>query len=118
MTWRICRPFLQKSFDQTRLLPAYCAPSYHLFALLTATPVQQVELLAHLSTREINAVFHYPPLHLTPQGQRFGGHAGQCPVAESAAARIVRLPFHFDLPENELDRVIAAVTEFRPSKSS
>jgi dTDP-4-amino-4,6-dideoxygalactose transaminase len=99
-------------------VPAYCAPSYHLFALLTATPAQQVELLAHLSTREINAVFHYQPLHLTPQGQRFGGHAGQCPVAESAAARIVRLPFHFDLSENELDRVIAAVTEFRPSKSS
>jgi dTDP-4-amino-4,6-dideoxygalactose transaminase len=95
-------------------VPVHCESSYHLFAILTATPAQQIELIAHFKAREINAVFHYQPLHLTPQGQRFGGSVGQCPVAESVAARIVRLPFHFNLTENEVDCVIAAAMECHP----
>jgi dTDP-4-amino-4,6-dideoxygalactose transaminase len=99
------------------LPPPHVAPSYHLFALLASAPAQQRELLAHLKTRGVNAVFHYQPLHLAPQGRRLGGQPGQCPVTESMAERIVRLPFHFDLTREEQDYVIASVKAFPASDS-
>jgi dTDP-4-amino-4,6-dideoxygalactose transaminase len=45
-------------------------------------------------------------------GRRFGGRAGECPVTESVAERLVRLPLHTDLAPTELDEVIDAVLEF------
>jgi dTDP-4-amino-4,6-dideoxygalactose transaminase len=45
-------------------------------------------------------------------GMRFDGRAGDLPVTESIAARIVRLPLFTDLSRAEQDEVIDAVLEF------
>jgi dTDP-4-amino-4,6-dideoxygalactose transaminase len=55
------------------------------------------------------AVFHYLPLHLSDMGRRFGGHEGQCPVTESIADRLVRLPLFYQLSDADQQRVIDAV---------
>lgn len=98
----------------TRLptIPDDCACSYHLFYLLLSDGAAQARLIRHLQATRINAVFHYQPLHLTPMGRQFGGQVGQCPVTESAAGRLVRLPFYFDLDSADQDRVIDAVRSF------
>jgi dTDP-4-amino-4,6-dideoxygalactose transaminase len=93
-------------------IPPHCGPSYHMFYIVLPSPQVQEALLAHLKARQIGAVFHYQPLHLTPMGRRFGGRSGQCPVCESASARIVRLPFYFDLSDSDQDQVIAAARQF------
>jgi dTDP-4-amino-4,6-dideoxygalactose transaminase len=93
--------------------PAYCDPSYHLFALLLPNAAAQQALLAHFKRGGVNAVFHYQPLHLSPQGRRFGCRPGDCPVAESIAERIVRLPLFFGLRQDEQDRVISVAVNFR-----
>jgi dTDP-4-amino-4,6-dideoxygalactose transaminase len=95
-------------------IPGHCEPGYHLFSLLLPSPGAQSALIGHLRKLGIHAVFHYQPLHLTPMGLRFGGKSGQCPVAESIAGRIVRLPFFFDLSPRDQDRVIDAVRAFAP----
>jgi dTDP-4-amino-4,6-dideoxygalactose transaminase len=98
----------------TRLptVPDDCVCSYHLFYLLLSDGAAQARLIRHLQAARINAVFHYQPLHLTPMGRQFGGQVGQCPVTESAAGRLVRLPFYFDLDPADQDRVIDAVRSF------
>jgi dTDP-4-amino-4,6-dideoxygalactose transaminase len=100
----------------TRLptIPDHCTCSYHLFYLLLPDAWVQGAFIQHLQANRINAVFHYQPLHLTPMGRRFGGQTGQCPVTESVAARVVRLPFYFDLSAADQDRVIGAVHSFTP----
>jgi dTDP-4-amino-4,6-dideoxygalactose transaminase len=70
-------------------------------------------LIAWLGERGILAVFHYLPLHLSAMGRRFGGRAGQCPVAEDVADRLLRLPFYTSMTESEQDEVIEAVRAFR-----
>jgi dTDP-4-amino-4,6-dideoxygalactose transaminase len=74
--------------------------------------------LSLLRSRQIGAAFHYPPLHLTPMGRRLGGQAGDAPVTEAMATRVVRLPFYTDLSEGDQDRVIEVVRAFgaRPSR--
>ncbi len=45
-------------------------------------------------------------------GRKFGGYAGQCPVAESVSGRLLRLPFYNDLTESDQARVVAAIRSF------
>jgi dTDP-4-amino-4,6-dideoxygalactose transaminase len=107
-------PWAARAGVQLPAIPSGCQSAYHLFWMLLPSPAVQAALIAHLRARRIHAVFHYQPLHLTPMGRQLGGAPGQCPVAESAAERIVRLPFHFDLSSAEQSRVIEAVQSFSP----
>jgi dTDP-4-amino-4,6-dideoxygalactose transaminase len=99
----------------TRLphVPPHCEQAYHMFWMLLPTAAARTRLIASLSDRGVHAVFHYVPLHGSPMGRRFGGRPGQCPVAEAAGERLVRLPFFTDLSEEDQDAVIGAVREAR-----
>jgi dTDP-4-amino-4,6-dideoxygalactose transaminase len=46
---------------------------------------------------------------------QLGGSPGDCPVSESAAARLVRLPLHADISEAEIERVVNAALEWQPA---
>lgn len=93
-------------------VPAGCAQTYHMFYLLLPSLERRQALIAHLREREIHAVFHYLPLHLSKMGQRFGGKVGDCPVTERVADQLVRLPFFNDMSTEQQERVISAVREF------
>jgi dTDP-4-amino-4,6-dideoxygalactose transaminase len=46
-------------------------------------------------------------------GRRHGGRAGQCPVAEDVADRLLRLPFYTGMTDAEQTDVIEALHAFR-----
>ena len=91
------------------LIPPDCESSYHMFFAVMPTPEARTLLISHLKSRDILAVFHYLPLHLSKMGRRWGGRPGQCPVTEAISERLVRLPFYTGLTETDQDRVIEAV---------
>jgi dTDP-4-amino-4,6-dideoxygalactose transaminase len=93
-------------------IPPECDPAWHLYYLILPDLEQQQRFLTHLKERGVNAVFHYQPLHNTPVGQRMGGNASRCPVTESMAGRLVRLPFYNDMTHDEQSQVIEAVRGF------
>lgn len=95
-------------------IPAHCGCSHHLFYLLLPRADVRTALLRHLALTGITAVFHYQPLHLSPMGRKLGGKPGQCPVTESVADRLVRLPFYFDLSRADQERVIESIQVFTP----
>jgi len=95
-------------------VPAHCDQPWHLFHLMLPSLDARSRLIAHLRARNILGVFHYLPLNVSPMGMRFGGRAGQCPVAESASDRLLRLPLFTTLTHEEQDRVMAGVQDFRP----
>ncbi len=84
--------------------------SFHTF-------VVQVEardaLQAHLKARGIETAVHYPvPIHLQPAARDLGYRAGDLPVAERQAGRILSLPVHqFLLPE-DIEQVSATINGF------
>jgi dTDP-4-amino-4,6-dideoxygalactose transaminase len=93
------------------IVPAECEHPYHLFYLLLPSHATRQALIDHLKTREIQAVPHYRPLHISEMGRRFGGREGQCPISENVCDRLLRLPLSNGLTDDEQDRVIAAVVE-------
>jgi dTDP-4-amino-4,6-dideoxygalactose transaminase len=98
-------------------VPADRTQPYHLFYLLLPSLAERQRLIAHLQDRNIGAVFHYLPLHLSEMGRRFGGRPGLCPVTESVSDRLLRLPLFVDLDDAQLERVVRAIAEFQPRRS-
>jgi dTDP-4-amino-4,6-dideoxygalactose transaminase len=74
---------------------------------------ERQRLIAHLKERQIQAAFHYQPLHLSKMGRELGGAEGVCPVTERVADTLVRLPFYNRLTDNDLERVVDAILEFK-----
>lgn len=95
------------------VVPDDCEQAYHLFYLMLPSLDARTALIDHLRARNIHAVFHYVPLHLSAMGRRFGGRPGDCPVAETAGDRLLRLPFFNGLRPEDEERVIAALRDFR-----
>jgi len=95
------------------IIPDHCNQAYHMFYLLLPSLEERQALIANLKARGIMAVFHYLPLHFSPMGQRFGGRPGDCLITEHVSDRLLRLPFYNNLTEDEQERVVAAVKEFR-----
>jgi len=101
--------------DDVRLpiVPDHCAHPAHIFYLLLSSLEARTAFIAHMRAHSVLALFHYQPLHLSEMGQRFGGRRGQCPVTESAADRLVRLPLFYQMTDEEQRIVIDAARSFR-----
>ncbi len=91
-------------------VPQHCEQPYHMFHLIMNSLAERTALLNHLQSRQVNAIFHYQPLHLSRMGQAFG--RTDCPVTEAVSDQLVRLPFYNGMTEAELSQVVAAVQSF------
>lgn len=98
---------------QLPVVPDHCEQPYHMFYMILPSLDVRQRLIAHLRDREILAVFHYQPLHLSSMGRRYGGREGDCPVTERVSDRLLRLPFHNVLTGSEQEEVIEAILDFK-----
>lgn len=89
--------------------------AHHIFWLLLPDAEQRRSFTAWMAAAGIPTPFHYPSLARTPAGLRYGRTHGT-PVSDSVAERLVRLPLHHALTEDELGRVIERATAWRPEK--
>jgi dTDP-4-amino-4,6-dideoxygalactose transaminase len=94
------------------VIPPGAKQTHHLFYLILNSGEQRDALLHHLKAKNILAVFHYLPLHLSPMGHRWGYTEQDCPMTEDVSRRLIRLPFYYDLSEAEQTRVIEQVLDF------
>ena len=86
---------------------------YHLYIIQAQ---RRDELLKFLNAAGIEAKVHYPmPLHLQKCCAHLGYKAGDFPVAEAQAKRIITLPAHQHLSRKQIDYTIAKIKEFYKS---
>ncbi|TWT83833.1 dTDP-4-amino-4,6-dideoxygalactose transaminase [Planctomycetes bacterium CA13] len=97
---------------QMPAIPDDCESAYHLFWMLAPTVDLQRRMLAWLRGQQIEATFHYQPLHDSTMGHRWGYKKGDLPVTESVASRMVRLPFYTGLSMEQASRIVDAVKAF------
>jgi dTDP-4-amino-4,6-dideoxygalactose transaminase len=84
--------------------------TYHTFVIQVE---RRDELKAHLAEQQIGSAIHYPlPIHLQPAASHLGHKAGDFPVAEKQAGRIISLPVHQTLSHNDVGRVADTVNGF------
>ena len=85
----------------------------HMFYLLMPTAADQAGLIGHLAEQKVVAAFHYQPLDSSPAGRRLGRTPETCSVSADVAERLVRLPLHPGLTEDDVDTVLDATTTYR-----
>ena len=71
------------------------------------------ELQKFLTSRGIGTAIHYPiPIHLQPAAKELGHKRGDFPMVERQADRILSIPVHPYMSEDEIRTVAATINEF------
>ena len=81
----------------------------HILWILLESETVRADLIRYLSGHNINAVFHYVPLHSAPAGRKFGRPSGDLAVTDGISNRLLRLPLYYTLDDNEIHRVAQAI---------
>ena len=104
--------------ERLSLLPRVRAPivrphvrmSWFVYVVTLDSDLDRDPIMREIEAAGIPVRGYFPPVHL--QGymrEAAGSGPGQLPVTESIARRTIALPFHNRLPDEALDRVVAAL---------
>lgn len=90
---------------------------YQLYNLRFDETRTQAKLQNHLSERGIPTRVTYDPAHLTSYYRNeWGWEEGDLPVTEDVSKKILTLPFHLDLTQDDLDYLASSVIEYFESQ--
>ncbi|MBQ1172491.1 MAG: dTDP-4-amino-4,6-dideoxygalactose transaminase, partial [Lachnospiraceae bacterium] len=70
----------------------------------------------YLKNHEVNAVFHYIPLHSAPEGIRAGRFHGEDVYTTKESERLIRLPLYYGITSSEVEYVVEQIKHFFESR--
>lgn len=94
-------------------VPTDCEQPYHMYYMLMPSLDARTAFIAYLKDKNVQAVFHYLPLHNSEMGKKFGAQSDDCPVTNDVSDRLVRLPFFNSISDAEQNYVIEHILQFR-----
>lgn len=102
---------LQSKIDLP-FIPENCDHNAHIFFIRVKDEHERSLLIDHLKNDEIQAVFHYIPLHSSKAGLIHGRFHGEDRYTTKESSRLLRLPLFYDLIDEEVDKVIISIQQF------
>ena len=93
-------------------VPESCVHNAHMFYIKVKDLHERTNLIEHLKSHGIHAVFHYVPLHSSPAGMKFGRFSGEDTYTTVDSERLVRLPLYYGIKQEEIESVINTIIEF------
>jgi dTDP-4-amino-4,6-dideoxygalactose transaminase len=93
-------------------IPDSCEHNAHMFYLKVSNLEVRTALLEYLKTKDVNAVFHYIPLHSSVAGQQFSRFNGQDIYTTKESERLLRLPIYYGLDIEKQNQVTTSVLNF------
>lgn len=94
------------------VIPEGCVHNAHMFYIKCRDLNERTGLIDYLREKEIQAVFHYIPLHSSPAGKKYGRFSGEDRFTTKESERLVRLPMYYSLTEEEVLTVTDTVKAF------
>lgn len=93
-------------------LPSYASNNGHMFYMLCPSLSRRTELIEYLKAEEIQATFHYLPLHSSTyyKDKHDGRRLLNC---DRYAECLVRLPLYNELTDDDVNRVVKAIISFQ-----
>lgn len=90
-------------------IPTNRVANYNSFYLIFKEHTYRQVVMNELNNNNIDATFHYIPLHLSKMGKMLGYSQGDLPLTESLAENILRLPLYTGMKEKEVNYVIESL---------
>ena len=84
----------------------------HLYYLRMPTEDVRDRFIAHMASRGVSTPFHYVPLDSSPAGLKMGRTPTPCARSASFSHTIARLPVWPSMTNEQVTRVLEAVTAF------
>ncbi|MGI6045526.1 MAG: dTDP-4-amino-4,6-dideoxygalactose transaminase [Eggerthellaceae bacterium] len=106
------KPLAEAGKIDLPVVPADCKHNAHMFYLKCQDLEERTAFISYLKEHEIQATFHYVPLHSAPAGIEYGRVSGSMEVTDRENARLVRLPMYYGLTKKDQDYVIETIYEF------
>ena len=115
-SWKLYEELLKPLADQGKIelpyIPDHCTHNAHMFYIKARDLEERTALIQYLKEHDIQAVFHYIPLHSAPAGERFGRFHGEDVYTTKESERQARLPMYYGLKEEQVRYIADKVTEF------
>ncbi len=115
-SWKLYEDLLKPLADQGKIelpyIPDHCTHNAHMFYIKARDLEERTALIQYLKEHDIQAVFHYIPLHSAPAGERFGRFHGEDVYTTKESERLARLPMYYGLKEEQVRYIADKVTEF------
>jgi dTDP-4-amino-4,6-dideoxygalactose transaminase len=102
-------PLEEEGLLRRPIVPDSVEHNAHIYYVLFNDLEERTNVLRELTRRDVNAVFHYVPLHSSAAGQRYGRVHGELPRTDAAADRLLRLPLWNGITESEAYLVVDSV---------
>lgn len=93
-------------------IPSNCTHNAHMFYIKCRDIEERTNLMSYLKDHGIQTVFHYIPLHSAPAGLKYGRFHGEDKYTTTESERLLRLPLHYHLSDNEVQSVVEAIKGF------
>lgn len=86
--------------------------SWFVYVVTLAEGLNRDQIIPAMEAQGIPIRGYFSPIHLQPYiRERFGTRASELPVTEAMASRTIALPFHNNLSQPEIERVVSALAE-------
>jgi dTDP-4-amino-4,6-dideoxygalactose transaminase len=115
-SWNLYYMMLEDLEKQEKLkrpvIPKDCVHNAHMFYIKVRDLEERTRLINYLKEKDINAVFHYIPLHTSPAGKEFGVFYGEDKYTTKESERLIRLPLWYGLKESDVAYIAETVHDF------
>ena len=101
-----------KKLIELPIISKECIHNAHMFYIKVKDLEKRTALLEYLKQNNINAVFHYVPLHSAPAGLKFGRFDGNDNFTTKESERLIRLPMYYRLDSDEIKKILEVINEF------
>ncbi len=102
----------KKGVLELPVVPDSCLHNGHMFYIKVKDLNERTNLIEHLKSHGIHAVFHYVPLHSAPAGIKFGTFFGEDIYTTTESERLVRLPLYYGIKQEDIESVINTIVEY------
>ncbi|RBP69085.1 dTDP-4-amino-4,6-dideoxygalactose transaminase [Alkalibaculum bacchi] len=97
-------------------IPEGCSHNAHMFYIKCKGLEERTHLINYLKDNEINAVFHYVPLHSSKAGNKYGRFFGIDKYTTRESERLLRLPLYYGLEAEKTKYIIGKIISFYKRK--
>jgi dTDP-4-amino-4,6-dideoxygalactose transaminase len=106
------RPLKERGMIRLPFIDDHSDANGHIFYIITRSFLERTRLIEYLRGKDIQAVFHYIPLHSSPAGVKYGRTSGDMKVTDEISDQLLRLPLYYGMTNDEMERVVEAINSF------
>ncbi|MED4884125.1 dTDP-4-amino-4,6-dideoxygalactose transaminase [Bacillus smithii] len=102
----------QEGFIELPYVPNECDHNAHMFYIKCKNLEERTRLIRYLKEHNIQATFHYVPLHSSEAGLKYGEFSGEDKYTTKESERLLRLPLYYNMELSNVEYVIEKINSF------